>query len=62
MADKTVDSNLSVNGTVDATGLTEGGVPVVVSSVVNDQVEISQSAWTALGAGRPSGRLYLVTS
>lgn len=62
MADKTVDTNLNVSGTLDATTLQEGGVPVVVSSEVNDIVEISQTAWDGLGAGRPAGRLYVITS
>lgn len=62
MADKTVDTNLNVTGTVNATTVQEGGVPVVVSSNVNDIVEISQAAYDGLGAGRPSGRLYVITS
>lgn len=62
MADKTVDSNLNVTGTVNATTVQEGGVPVLVSSDVDDVVEISQAAYNALGGGRPAGRLYLVTS
>lgn len=62
MADKTVDTNLTVSGTLDATTLQEGGVPVVVSSNVNDIVEISQAAYDGLGAGRPAGRLYVITS
>jgi len=62
MADRTVDTNLSINGTVNATVLQEGSVPVVVSSDVDDILEISQSAYDALGAGRPSNRLYLITS
>lgn len=62
MADKTVDTNLNVTGTVDATTVMEGGVPVVVSSNVNDIVEISQASYDALGAGRPAGRFYLITN
>lgn len=62
MATKTVDTNLSVTGTVNATTVQEGGTPVVVSSDVDDIVEISQAAYNALGAGRPAGRLYLITS
>jgi hypothetical protein len=34
----------------------------VTSSDVNDIVEISQASYTALGAGRPANRLYLITS
>lgn len=62
MADKTIDTNLNVTGTVNATTVQEGGVPVVVSSSINDIVSISQSAYDALGAGRPAGRLYVITS
>jgi hypothetical protein len=62
MADRKVDSDLSVTGTVNATVLQEGGIPAVTSSDVDDAVEISQSAYDALGAGRPAGRLYLITS
>lgn len=62
MADKTVDTNLNVTGTVDATTVTEGGVPVVVSSAVDDVVSISEAAYNALGPGRPAGRFYLITS
>jgi len=62
MADKTVDTNLSVTGTVNATTVQEGGVPVVVSSNIDEIVEISQAAYDGLGAGRPAGRFYLVTS
>lgn len=62
MASKTVDTDLNVNGVVDATTVQEGGVPVVVSSNVDDVVEISQTAYDALGAGRPAGRLYVITS
>lgn len=62
MADKTVDTNLNVTGTVDATTVTEGGVPVVVSAAIDDIVTISEAAYTALGSGRPSGRFYLITS
>ena len=62
MADRTVDTNLNVTGTVNATTVQEGGVPVVVSSTINDIVEISQAAYTALGPGRPAGRFYLITS
>ena len=62
MADRTVDTNLSVTGTLDATTVQEGGIGVVVSSDVDDIVEISQAAYDGLGPGRPAGRLYLITS
>ena len=62
MADKTIDTNLDVTGTVNATTLQEGGVPVTVSSDIDDIVEISQTAFDGLGPGRPAGRLYLITS
>jgi hypothetical protein len=62
MADRTVDTNLNVTGTVNATTVQEGGVPVVVSPTINDIVSISQAAYDALGAGRPAGRFYLITS
>lgn len=56
------DDNVNVQGTLNAATLQEGSVPVVVSSNLDDVVTISQAAYTALGAGRPSGRLYLITS
>lgn len=62
MADKTIDTNLAVTGTVNATTVQEGGVPVVVSSEINDIVEVSQAVYDGLGGGRPAGRLYLITS
>lgn len=62
MATRTVDTDLSVTGTVNATTVQEGGTPVVVSADVDDIVEISQTAYDGLGAGRPAGRLYLITS
>lgn len=62
MADKTVDTNLAVTGTVNATTVQEGGVPVVASNDIDDIVEISQAAYDGLGAGRPAGRLYVITS
>lgn len=58
----TVDGNVTVTGTVNGTTMQEGGVPLVASSNVNDIVSISQAAYNALGGGRPSGRLYLITS
>jgi hypothetical protein len=57
-----VNANLDVTGTVNATGLQKGGVPVVVSTTITDIVSISQAAYDALGAGRPAGRFYLITS
>ena len=62
MADKNVDTNLSVTGTINATTVQEGGVPLVASSDIDDIVEISQAAYDGLGAGRPAGRLYVITS
>lgn len=62
MSTKTVDTDLSVTGTLNATTLLEGGTGVVVSSDVSDIVEISQSSYDALGSGRPATRLYLITS
>lgn len=62
MADKTVDTNLAVTGTVNATTVQESGVPVVVSSTIDDIVEISQATYDGLGGGRPAGRLYIITS
>lgn len=62
MANRTVDTDLTVTGTVNATTVQEGGVPVVVSPTINDIVSISQAAYNALGGGRPAGRFYLITS
>lgn len=62
MADRNINTNLNVTGTIDATAIQEGGVPVVVSSTIEDIVEISQAAYDGLGAGRPAGRLYVITS
>lgn len=59
---KTVDHNLEVLGSVNAATLTKESTPVVISGDVDDIVETSQSAYDALGGGRPSGRLYLITS
>lgn len=62
MAEKTIDTDLAVTGTVNGTTMQEGGVPLVASSNVDDIVETSQAAYNALGAGRPAGRLYIITS
>ena len=62
MAARTVKTDLDVDGTVDATTVTEGGVPVVVSTSIDDIVEISQASYDGLGGGRPAGRLYVITS
>lgn len=62
MAARSVDADLTVTGIVNATTVQEGGTPVVVSTDIDDMVEISQSAYDALGAGRPAGRVYFITS
>lgn len=61
MADRNVNTNLNVTGTLNATTVQEGGVPVVVSSDIDTVVEITQEAYDALGPGRPAGTLYVIT-
>lgn len=59
---RAIDQNLEILGAVNAAELSQNGTPVVISGSITDVVEISQAAYDALGAGRPAGRLYLVTS
>jgi len=60
-----VTGNIIVSGTVDGRDIATDGAIIdaaVTSSDVDDIVEISQASYTALGSGRPAGRLYLITS
>lgn len=58
-----VNAPVDIVGALATTGaITENGTAVPVSANVTDIVSISQASYDALGAGRPAGRLYLITS
>jgi hypothetical protein len=44
----------------DVTGLSTALAGKVDSTDIDDIVKITQAAWTALGSGRPSTRLYVI--
>ncbi len=58
-----LDSNVTIAGTLQALDfMRESGDSLVASAGVYDITPISQAAYDALGPGRNSSTLYIITS